>query len=82
MRSRYSAFAVQNATYLPATLHPTTRPARLDFTPGQQWVLLKVIAATINGDHATVEFIARSKIGGRMHDLHKVSRFGREGGRW
>jgi SEC-C motif domain protein len=37
-------------------------------------------------DHATVEFVARSKLGGRAHRLHETSRFVREpaglGGRW
>ena len=82
MRSRYSAFAMQNATYLLATWHPTTRPVELDFTPGQQWVLLEVVAVATDGDHATVEFTARSKIGGKLHGLHEVSRFVLEGGRW
>ncbi len=82
MRSRYSAFALQNAAYLLATWHPRTRPVRLDFTPGQQWVLLKLIFATTNGDNATVEFVARSKMGGKLQDLHEVSRFVRDGGRW
>lgn len=81
MRSRYSAFALQNAVDLLATWHPT-RPAQLDFTPGQQWVSLKLVAANTNGDHVTVEFVARSKIGGKLQDLHEVSRFVREGGRW
>ena len=32
--------------------------------------------------HATVEFVARSKLGGRAHRLHETSRFVREDGRW
>jgi SEC-C motif domain protein len=34
------------------------------------------------GDEATVEFVARYKIGGRAHRLHEISRFVREQGRW
>ena len=82
MRSRYSAFALLNAAYLLATWHPRTRPTRLDFTPGQQWVMLKLVSATTEGDHGTVEFVARSKVGGKLHELHEVSRFVRDGGRW
>ena len=82
MRSRYTAFTMQDAAYLLTTWHSTTRPARLDFTLGQQWVLLRVIATATEADYATVEFIARSKIGGKLCDLHEVSRFVREGGRW
>jgi SEC-C motif-containing protein len=33
-------------------------------------------------DHATVEFVARSKLGGRAQRLHETSRFVREDGRW
>jgi SEC-C motif-containing protein len=36
----------------------------------------------VDADHATVEFVARSKLGGRAHRLHETSRFVREGGRW
>ena len=82
MRSRYAAFVLENADYLAATWHPSTRPARIDFTPGQKWQLLRVLAHTAAGDRATVEFIARSTIGGRAHVLHEVSRFVNENGRW
>ena len=82
MRSPYSPFALQNAAYLLATWHPKTRRTRLDFTAGQQWVFLTVIAAATEGAQTTVEYVARSKIGGRLYDLHEVSRFVREGGRW
>jgi SEC-C motif domain protein len=34
------------------------------------------------GDEATVEFVARYKIGGRAHRLHEISRFVREQGQW
>jgi SEC-C motif-containing protein len=33
-------------------------------------------------ESATVEFVARYKVGGRAHRLHEVSRFVREQGRW
>jgi SEC-C motif-containing protein len=32
--------------------------------------------------HATVEFVARSKLRGRAYRLHETSRFLREEGRW
>jgi SEC-C motif-containing protein len=82
MRSRYAAFALHNAAYLSATWHPSTRPAHIDFNPGQVWMLLKVLEANEEGDRATVEFTARSRIGGSSHLLHEVSRFVREGGQW
>lgn len=82
MRSRYSAFVREDAAYLSATWHPSTRPRQVDFNPGQVWLLLRVVAAREDGDRATVEFIARSRIGGVSHVLHEISSFVREGGRW
>ena len=74
---------MQNAAYLLATWHPTMRPARLDFTLGQQWLLLKVIATATNGDHAKVEIINKSMIGGvKLQELREFSRLVRVGGRW
>ena len=32
--------------------------------------------------HATVSFVARSKLAGRAHRLQETSRFVREDGRW
>lgn len=84
MRSRYSAYVLSLDDYLLATWHPSTRPASMDFSDaGLRWLGLDVRAHTvIDADHATVEFVARSKVGGRAHRLHEVSRFVREGGRW
>jgi SEC-C motif-containing protein len=82
MRSRYSAFALKKTAYLLSTWHSTTRPAHLTFDGGEEWVQLRVLAATTDGDTATVEFIARSRHGGHVASLHEVSRFVREDGQW
>lgn len=83
MRSRYSAFVLQLGDYLLATWHPSTRPPLIEFEPGQRWLGLQVRRHRIVDDtHATVEFVARSKLGGRAHRLHETSRFVREDGRW
>ncbi len=85
MRSRYTAFALGAEAYLRATWHPSTRPAALDLAadPQPRWIGLKIIRHAPDGaDHATVEFIARYKVGGRAHRLHEISRFIREDGRW
>jgi SEC-C motif-containing protein len=73
---------MKNPAYLIATWHPTKRPAQLDFTPGQEWLLLRILASSTNGETAMVEFTARSRIGGRSDVLHEISRFVREGGHW
>jgi SEC-C motif-containing protein len=84
MRSRYSAFVLGLHDYLLATWHPRTRPASLDADPDSlKWLGLELRRhASTDADHATVEFVARSKLGGRAHRLHEVSRFVREDGRW
>lgn len=82
MRSRYSAFALREADYLRNTWHASKRPARVEFNDGQEWLQLRIVAAATDGDRATVEFVARSRIGGASHILHETSRFVRENGRW
>ena len=84
MRSRYSAFVLDLTDYLHATWHPTTRPATvLPNPPGLKWLGLAIRRhLQTDADHATVEFVARSKLGGRATRLHETSRFVRECGRW
>ena len=84
MRSRYSAFVLDRIEYLLATWHARARPAGLDLNePGLTWLGLELRRHTIvDADHATVEFVARSKLAGRARRLHEISRFVREDGRW
>lgn len=83
MRSRYSAFVTENAAYLMATWHPSQRRGQLSFEPGVKWLGLEVRDHVLrDDDHAEVEFVARSRQGGRATRLHERSRFVREGGRW
>jgi len=84
MRSRYSAFVLGLHDYLLATWHSSTRPAALDADPpGLKWLGLEVRRhVQQDADHASVEFVARSKVGGRAHRLHETSRFVREDGHW
>ena len=84
MRSRYSAFVLDLRDYLLATWHPSTRPAALPAPePGLRWLGLQVRNHRITGlDQAEVEFVARSKLGGRAQRLHETSRFVCADGRW
>lgn len=86
MRSRYSAYALELEAYLLETWHPETRPAQLSLqqeTPKAQWIGLEIQnSSQIDSENATVEFVARYRIGGRAHRLHEISRFLREEGRW
>jgi SEC-C motif domain protein len=83
MRARYCAFVLGRVGYLEASWHTSTRPAHLTLEPDQKWLALEVKRQRrIDADHAEVEFVARSRVGGRGHRLHETSRFVREGGRW
>jgi SEC-C motif-containing protein len=84
MRSRYSAYVMGLADYLLATWHPSTRPASMESDPpGLKWLGLQVRSHVRQDEnHATVSFVARSKLGGRAHRLQETSRFVRENGRW
>lgn len=85
MRSRYCAYVRENAEYLLATWHPTTRPAQLTLGGGPpvRWLGLQVRRHVVTGvDSAIVEFVARFRLGNRAQRLHETSRFVREGGRW
>lgn len=84
MRSRYSAYVLGLGDYLLATWHASTRPAApLALEPGVKWLGLEVRRSQVqDATHATVEFVARSKLGGRATRLHETSRFVCEGGQW
>ena len=85
MRSRYSAFVVQDADYLLQTWHSSTRPGQIGFDRDQLWAGLDVVATTSGGalePTGTVEFHARYSRFGVPRAQHEVSRFVREGGRW
>ena len=84
MRSRYSAYALRLEPYLLASWHDSTRPAALDLAADNtKWTGLEIRKHNAeSADRATVEFVARYKIGGRAARLHEVSRFVREDGKW
>lgn len=84
MRSRYSAYTLDLLGYLLATWHPDTRPSSLaPNEPGLRWLGLQVKKhVQQDAEHASVEFVARSKWGGRAQRLHEISRFERVDGTW
>lgn len=85
MRSRYTAFVLQDEAHLLRSWHPSTRPADVRFVSGQRWTGLEVLATTAGDlldDEGTVEFIARFDRRGRPASLHELSRFARHDGRW
>lgn len=85
MRSRFTAFAVDDATYLEATWHPSTRPARVDLDDSLRWTRLTIaqVEGGLPGDRrGVVEFRARWTGGGEVGILEERSRFVFQRDRW
>ena len=83
MRSRYTAYVKVAAPYLKETLAPEVRH---DFKEsdvrewaGQsEWLGLEIIKA----EGSSVEFMAKYRAQGKVHEHHEVSTFRKEGGKW
>ncbi|TXR55276.1 YchJ family protein [Quadrisphaera setariae] len=87
MRSRYSAFALRDTSYLARTWHASTRPTldELRLDADQRWLRLDVLGTTGGGpfdDDGTVTFEARWRSGAERGVLRERSRFVREERRW
>jgi SEC-C motif-containing protein len=88
MRSRYAAYTMNNADYLLASWHASTRPAELDLSREERfvkWMSLDVLSTQAGGkddEAGVVEFVARYKVNGRAQRLHEISRFRKEDGHW
>ena len=91
MRSRYSAYAVDNLDYVWQTWHPKTRPARVTAEPGLTWTGLEIVDTVDGGDESgEVEFRAhyrQSRPGPSAPavaagTLHERSRFAVRARRW
>lgn len=85
MRARYTAYVCENADFLLATWHPSTRPKSIDFSDAVEWHGLTVIDSTGGSaleSTGSVEFRARFRRGDAHLELHELSRFTREAGHW
>ncbi|EHG8280781.1 YchJ family protein [Klebsiella oxytoca] len=89
MRSRYSAFVMQDADYLIKTWHPSCQAQqfRADLENGfkqTQWLGLTVFAADEgrSPDEGYVSFIARFTDNNRSGAIIERSRFLKENGQW
>ena len=49
LRSRYSAFALGDISYLLASWHPDTRPSSLELDPDLRWYRLDIVGRTAGG---------------------------------
>lgn len=84
MRSRYTAYVLENEEYLRLTWAEKNRPSGTIIEKKQptKWMSLKILSHQEHEDRGTVEFIARYKVNGRMQKLHEISRFVKEDSQW
>ena len=85
MRSRYTAFVLNDEEYLRYSWHPHTCPEDIGLDTKTRWLGLQ-IKATQQGqahdDSGRVTFVARFKIKGKAFRLCENSLFTRLGKRW
>ena len=85
MRSRFTAFATGNPSYLLSSWHPSTRPMSLDLDPDQCWYRLDILRTErgrTDDLDGLVEFRAWYRQPEGAGDQHEVSRFRRDDDRW
>ena len=82
MRSRYSAYVLDDADYLSQTWHRDFRPRKLTIDPGIHYIGLTIIASDQQDAQATVEFEARLLANGQVQAMREKSAFVEEDGRW
>lgn len=86
MRSRYTAYTLGLEEYLLNTWHTDTRPQALNLAEdsAMKWLGLQVKhCADADENTATVEFVARYKVGGNKAErMHETSRFIRIDNHW
>jgi len=82
MRSRYSAFVLEDSDYLLATWHAEFRPLQLQFDAGIRWMGLEIIASEQQAAAAIVEFEASLMTAGEVSSMHERSDFVLQQGQW
>jgi len=88
MRSRYTAFALQDMDYVRATTDPQT-VLKMDVEASREWaessefVRLEVLQSSSEGNKGAVEFKAHFKTAdGQTHVHHEFSKFRKQAGIW
>lgn len=86
LRSRFSAFALKNQTYLLETWHPSKRPPKVDFSEDKvKWKRLDIVEKKKGEDKdvkGIIEFKAYYLLDNDEYAVNELSRFCKEQGRW
>jgi len=84
MRSRYSAYVLDQQEYLRNTWHPDTCPEHLGGT-ALKWIALEIVSTELgqkDDEEGKVTFVASFSDNTKGRKLHETSRFVRQGGNW
>lgn len=85
MRSRFTAFALGDATHLLRTWHRSTRPVELELDSAIRWTRLDILDVEGGGPFdvdGIVEFEAFFREDGARGSMRERSRFVRESRNW
>lgn len=90
MRSRYTAYVLENIDYLFDTHHESTKADlnREEITAWSEeahWLGLRIIktdAGSEKDNQGLVEFNCSYELGGKIQNHHEISHFVKENGRW
>ena len=85
MRSRYTAFVLEDADYLRFSWHPDYCPQDIHVNDSCQWLGLKIKSTEAGAEsdrQGRVHFVARYKRDGKATRIEENSRFERYQGRW
>ncbi len=91
MRSRFSAYCIENEAHLLRTWAPSTRPTRVSFSDTQEWLGLEIRSTSAGGlldQLGKVEFVASFAIAASDSEprselaIHELSSFERHEGSW
>jgi len=83
MRSRFSAFKVQDNQWLSLSWDTTSRPEKVEFDEQLKWIDLRIInSKIIDNTHSTVEFEARYIKSAKVNAIHENSRFIKRRDEW
>lgn len=83
MRSRYTAFALEDVDWLLASWHASTRPRSLELDPGIRWLRLDITSTTGGGPfdrEGTVGFESHWVADGARGSMRELSSFRRDAG--
>ncbi len=90
IRSRYCAFVKHEIAYVTGTHHPSTIETYSEketekWAKESEWLGLDIKNVECGGaedEEGTIEFMARYKIDGQLHEHHEISELKKHDGKW